>query len=117
MSQILPEWRDDEKRMAISKAIGEYAVGQGYTKEELDTLVDHRSILMLMKAKAYDDVQKKQRIVRSKKVKNKPKVVRSKAKQEKTPSKARKRAAKLERLRDTGHVDDAAEAIFEILEE
>ena len=117
MSQILPEWRDDEKRMAISKAIGEYAVGQGYTKEELDTLVDHRSILMLMKAKAYDDVQKKQRIVRSKKVKNKPKVVRSKAKQEKAPSKARKRAAKLERLRDTGHVDDAAEAIFEILEE
>jgi len=117
MSQILPEWRDDEKRMAISKAIGEYAVGQGYTKEELDTLVDHRSILMLMKAKAYDDVQKKQRIVRSKKVKNKPKVVRSKAKQEKAPSKARKRAAKLERLRDTGHVDDAAEAIFEMLEE
>ena len=57
MSQILPEWRDDEKRMAISKAIGEYAVGQGYTKEELDTLVDHRSILMLMKANAYDDVR------------------------------------------------------------
>ena len=115
MSQILPDWRDDEKRMAISKAIGEYAVGQGYTKEELDTLVDHRSILMLMKAKAYDDVNRKQQTVRSKKVRNKPKVVRSKAKQEKAPSKVRKRTAKLGRLRETGHVDDAADVIFDML--
>ena len=116
MSQILPEWRDDEKRMAISKAIGEYAAGQGYTKEELDTLVDHRSILMLMKAKAYDDVQRKQRSVRSKKVKNKPKVVRSKAKQEKAPSKARKRTAQMKRLRETGKVDDAAEVLFGMMQ-
>ena len=116
MSQILPEWRDDEKRMAISKAIGEYAVGQGYTKEELDTLVDHRSILMLMKAKAYDDVRGKQQAVRSKKVRNKPKVVRSKAKQDKAPSRIRKRTAKLGRLKETGHVDDAADVIFDMLE-
>ena len=116
MSQILPDWRDDEKRMAISKAIGEYAVGQGYTKEELDTLVDHRSILMLMKAKAYDDVRGKEQAVRSKKVRNKPKVVRSKAKQDKAPSKARKRTAKLGRLKETGHVDDAADVIFDMLE-
>ena len=116
MSQILPDWRDDEKRMAISKAIGEYAVGQGYTKEELDTLVDHRSILMLMKAKAYDDVRGKQQAVRSKKVRNKPKVVRSKAKQDKAPSKARKRTAKLGRLKETGHVDDAADLIFDMQE-
>jgi len=116
MSQILPEWRDDEKRMAISKAIGEYAVGQGYTKEELDTLVDHRSILMLMKAKAYDDVRGKQQAVRSKKVRNKPKVVRSKAKQEKAPSKMRKRTAKLGRLKETGHIDDAADLIFDMQE-
>ena len=115
MSQILPEWRDDEKRMAISKAIGEYAVGQGYSQEELDTLVDHRSILMLMKAKAYDDVRGKQQTVRSKKVRNKPKVVRSKAKQETAPSKARKRTAKLGRLKETGHVDDAADVIFDML--
>ena len=116
MSQILPDWRDDEKRMAISKAIGEYAVGQGYTKEELDTLVDHRSILMLMKAKAYDDVRGKQQAVRSKKVRNKPKVVRSKAKQDKAPSRIRKRTAKLGRLKETGHVDDAADVIFDMLE-
>ena len=112
MSQILPDWRDDEKRMAISKAIGEYAVGQGYSQEELDTLVDHRSILMLMKAKAYDDVRGKQQAVRSKKVKNKPKVVRSKAKQEKAPSKTRKRTEQMKRLRETGKVDDAAEVLL-----
>ena len=116
MSQILPEWRDDEKRMAISRAIGEYAIGQGYTKEELDTLVDHRSILMLMKAKAYDDVRGKQQSVRSKKVKNKPKVVRSKAKKDKAPSKSRKRAAQMNRLRETGKVDDAAEVLLGMMQ-
>lgn len=116
MSHILPEWRDDEKRMAISRAIGEYAIGQGYTKEELDTLVDHRSILMLMKAKAYDDVRGKQQSVRSKKVKNKPKVVRSKAKKDKAPSKSRKRAAQMNRLRETGKVDDAAEVLLGMMQ-
>ena len=116
MSQILPDWRDDTKRMAISKAIGEYAIGQGYTQEELDTLVDHRSILMLMKAKAYDDVRGKQHAVRSKKVKNKPKVVRSKAKQDKAPSKARKRTEQMKRLRESGRVDDAAEVLLGMMQ-
>ena len=35
---------------------------KGYTQEELNQLVDHRSILVLMQAKAYEDMQKKQNI-------------------------------------------------------
>ena len=99
-----------------TKDFGYLRILDFYTKEELDTLVDHRSILMLMKAKAYDDIQKKQRTVRSKKVKNKPKVVRSKAKQEKAPSKARKRTAQMKRLRETGKVDDAAEVLLSMMQ-
>jgi hypothetical protein len=69
-----------------------------------------------MKAKAYDDVQGKQQSVRSKKVKNKPKVVRSKAKKDKAPSKSRKRAAQMNRLRETGKVDDAAEVLLGMMQ-
>jgi hypothetical protein len=65
-----------------------------------------------MKAKAYDDVNRKQHSVRSKKVKNKPKVVRSKAKQEKAPTKARKRTAQMKRLKNSGSVDDAVELLM-----
>ena len=112
MSQVIPDWKDDEKRMAISKAVGEYALARGYTQEELNQLIDHRSIIMLMKAKAYEDIQQKQTAVRSKKVKNKPKVVRSKAKKDKVSDSKRTRTAKIGRL-----VDDAADLIFDMLEE
>ena len=117
MSQVIPDWKDDEKRMAISKAVGEYALSRGYTQEELNQLVDHRSIIMLMKAKAYEDIQQKQTAVRSKKVKNKPKVIRSKAKKDKVSDSKRTRTAKIGRLKDTGRVDDAADLIFDMLEE
>ena len=117
MSQAIPDWKDDEKRMAISKAVGEYALARGYTQEELNQLVDHRSIIMLMKAKAYEDIQQKQTAVRSKKVKNKPKVIRSKAKKDKVSDSKRTRTAKIGRLKDTGRVDDAADLIFDMLEE
>ena len=116
MAQIIPDWKDNEKRMAISKAVGEYALARGYTQEELNQLVDHRSIIMLMKAKAYEDIQQKQTAVRSKKVRNKPKVVRSKAKKDKVSDSKRTRTAKIGRLKETGHVDDAADLIFDMLE-
>jgi hypothetical protein len=116
MSQVIPDWKDDEKRMAISKAVGEYALARGYTQEELNQLVDHRSIIMLMKAKAYEDIQQKQTAVRSKKVRNKPKVLRSKAKKDKASTSKRTRIAKIGRLKETGHVDDAADLIFDMLE-
>ena len=117
MSQVIPDWKDDEKRMAISKAVGEYALARGYTQEELNQLIDHRSIIMLMKAKAYEDIQQKQTAVRSKKVKNKPKVGRSKAKKDKASTSKRTRTAKIVRLKESGHVDDAADLIFDMLEE
>ena len=117
MAQVIPDWNDNEKRAAISKAVGEYALARGYTQEELNQLVDHRSIIMLMKAKAYEDIQQKQTSVRSKKVKNKPKVVRSKAKKDKASTSKRTRTAKIGRLKETGHVDDAADLIFDMLEE
>ena len=116
MSQAIPDWKDDEKRMAISKAVGEYALARGYTQEELNQLVDHRSIIMLMKAKAYEDIQQKQTAVRSKKVRNKPKVLRSKAKKDKASTSKRTRTAKIGRLKESGHIDDAADLIFDMLE-
>ena len=116
MSQVIPDWKDDEKRMAISKAVGEYALARGYTQEELNQLVDHRSIIMLMKAKAYEDIQQKQTAVRSKKVRNKPKVLRSKAKKDKASTSKPTRTAKIGRLKESGHIDDAADLIFDMLE-
>ena len=57
-------------------------------------------------------MQKKQNSVRSKKVKNKPKVVRSKAKVNKADTDKAKRAKQMKRLQQTGRAEDAA-GLFE----
>ena len=115
MVSILPEWNDPDTQRAIAKSLSEFALSKGYTQEELSQLVDHRSILVLMQAKAYEDMTRKQHEVRAKKVKNKPKVVKTKAKREKAEVSQGKRKAKLKRLRNTGHVDDAASLLEDLL--
>ncbi len=112
MVQILPEWGEPETQRAIAKSVGEFALSRGYTQEELNQLVDHRSILVLMEAKAFADMQGKQLKARAKKVKNKPKVVRSSAKKEKSDTNKAARTKQMKRLQQTGHLDDAV-SLFE----
>jgi len=108
MVSILPEWNDPNTQKAIAKTVSEFALSKGYTQEELSQLVDHRSILVLMQAKAYEDMTKKQHEIRAKKVKNKPNVIKTKAKRAKGEATTSKRKEKMKRLQSTGHVDDAA---------
>ena len=108
MVSILPEWNDPDTQRAIAKSLSEFALSKGYTQEELSQLVDHRSILVLMQAKAYEDMTRKQHEVRAKKVKNKPNVIKTKAKRGKGEASISKRKEKMKRLQTTGHVDDAA---------
>jgi hypothetical protein len=115
MVSILPEWNDPDTQRAIAKSLSEFALSKGYTQEELSQLVDHRSILVLMQAKAYEDLTRKQHEVRAKKVKNKPKVVKSKAKRNKADASVSKRKEGMKRLRSTGHVDDAALLLEDLL--
>jgi len=112
MVSILPEWAEPDTQRAIAKSIGEFAMSRGYTQEELNQLVDHRSILVLMEAKAFADMQGKQLKARAKKVKNKPKVVRSSAKKEKADISKVVRTKQMKRLQETGRVQDAA-GLFE----
>jgi len=114
MVSILPEWNDPDTQRAIAKTVSEFALTKGYTQEELSQLVDHRSILVLMQAKAYEDMTRKQHEVRAKKVKNKPNVVKTKAKRGKEEASTSKRREKMKRLQSTGHVDDAASLLEDL---
>ena len=103
--EALPEWGDPEKRKDLSSNLQSYAKEQGFTAEELNSLVDHRSVLVLLKAQKYDQLQKSD--VKSKKLKNKPNVIRSGTGTTSKVSSKSKRAAKMKRLQSSGHVDDA----------
>jgi len=116
MASILPEWNDPEKRRGIANEVKSFALSKGYTQEELSQLVDHRSILVLMQAKAWEDDQIRLRGIKGKKIKNKPKVVKSGKGEVKAENRKSKYNAKMKNLRDTGHINDAVSMIEDLLQ-
>ena len=106
MVEQLPEWADQEERTKISADIKNYATSKGFTNDELSVLSDHRYLLTLMKAMKYDSLQSSD--IKSKKLKNKPKVVRAGKGKEKSQTDSKVKAARMKRLRGTGHIDDAS---------
>jgi len=109
----VPEWKDKETRQELTKNLREYATGQGFSPEEISSLIDHRSLIVLMKAQKYDAMQNSD--VKSKKLKNKPKVVRSGTGTTSKATSKSKRAAKMKRLQSSGHVDDAVSILEDMM--
>ena len=108
--EAVPEWADSEKRTKLASELTSYASDQGFTQEELKELIDHRSMIVLMKAQKYDALQKSD--IKAKKLKNKPKVVRSGKGSTKKSDVKSKRIASMKRLKQTGRAEDAA-SLFE----
>ncbi len=109
--EAVPEWNNKEKRDKMAGDLSSYALEQGFSKEELQQLIDHRSMIVLMKAQKYDALQKSD--VKSKKLKNKPKVIRAgKGTNKKSDTAKAKRIASMKRLKESGHVDDSV-SLFE----
>ena len=113
--EAVPEWADSEKRTKLASELTSYASDQGFTQEELKELIDHRSMIVLMKAQKYDALQKSG--VKAKKLKNKPKVVRSgKGGVKKTDKDRSKRIASMKRLKESGHVNDSVSLLEDFVD-
>jgi hypothetical protein len=108
----IPEWGEPEKQKELAADVRKYALGQGFSEEELSSLVDHRSVLVLMKAAKFDAMDNAD--IKSRKLKNKPKVIRSGKGKTKGENSKSKRTAKMKRLRSSGHVDDAASILEDL---
>ena len=104
--EVLPEWGDPEKQRELGVEIRDYARTQGFADKEISDLIDHRSVLVLRKSMLYDKLNASD--IKSKKLKNKPRVVRSGKGASKSTEKRSIRAKSMKRLQQTGHVDDAA---------
>jgi hypothetical protein len=112
LADLIPEFKDTESRPHLQKSIREYSYNQGYTKEEIDNLIDSRSVNVLLKAMRYDEMQKAD--VKSKKVKNKPKMAKAGTKRNpKTDTKRRRNAEMSNQLKSSGKVADAAKMMEE----
>ena len=112
--EALPEWGEPEKQKELATNLQSYAKEQGFTAEELNSLVDHRSVLVLLKAQKYDQLQKSN--VKSRKLKNKPKVIRAGTGATTRKTDKSKRTAQMKRLQGSGHIDDASALLEDFID-
>jgi hypothetical protein len=112
MVEIIPQWGDPKIKAEIAGGLRDFALSKGFSAEEVSQLADHRSVLVLLQAKAFEEMQSKTQNIKAKKTKNKPKVAKSGKGNDKKESTSRKRNAQMKRLQATGHVDDSV-SLFE----
>lgn len=110
----LPEWSDPRKQAAMALELQSYASEQGFSKEELDGLIDHRSILVLRKAMLYDKANSSEIV--KKKLKGKPKVIKSGSGKGRKSIDSEKRSASMKRLKQSGRPEDAANLLEAFVE-
>ena len=114
--QAIPEWSDPAKATAEKAALAKYAQETfGYTAEDLAQVYDHRIMVILKKAAAYDAVvtKGKDRITAKQEA---PKVLKPGNRPAAPAAAPQKKAAReaFNRVAKTGRVEDAARAIMNL---
>lgn len=113
----VPEWVDDDRRSEETERLVQYAqTTYGWTPDELADIVDHRPVVILRKAMLYDEAQKKgDEVRRTTKKKDTAPTLKPGNRNTSKPKPGKKQAEKAKsRLRQSGSVGDAAEALFNI---
>ena len=113
MVQRLPEWNDPDKGPKLKQNIKSFAVKKGFTPQEVDTLIDARSVDVLHKAMLYENLLEAK--ISNKKVKVVPKVQKPGTPATKGEISSDKVKAQRARLRKTGHVNDAKSVIESLM--
>lgn len=113
LAQKLPIYADKEKGADFVKNLTNYAKEIGYTDQEINMLVDHRSVIMLANAYRYDKLKKAN--LKNKKVTKVSKVVSSSSAKVQDENEVSKRMkSKKATLKRTGKVNDAVSVLQEL---
>ena len=113
LTQKLPIYADKEKGADFVKNLTNYAKEIGYTDQEINMLVDHRSVIMLANAYRYDKLKKAN--LKNKKVTKVSRVVSSSSPKIQDDSDVAKRMkSKKANLKKTGKVNDAVSVLREM---
>lgn len=59
LHKAIPEWKDPVIMQKEKADILEYALGLGYSQDEMNQVIDHRAVVLLRKARAYDEAKSK----------------------------------------------------------
>lgn len=106
----LPEWKDEKLATEGKLNIAKYLQAEGFTSEEIGGIYDHRHVLMIEKARKYDELLKNKEAAVKKVEKAPPKVERPGSQNDAKPAKEA-----MQRLKKTGRMDDAVAAISQLM--
>lgn len=111
----LPEWRSPDVARKEQEALIAYGSSLGFSEDELANLYDHRAVLILQKARLYDEAQAKGKTVLKEKTVTTP-TLKPGARTPSAKPKAAVQAAR-ERFQKSHHPRDAAALIEHLLED
>ena len=107
LSVKVPEMNHPEKGSEFKKQMRNYLSSVGFNNQEIDSVYDHRYVLLVKDAMNYRNLQKAKPEIKKKAV-NAPKVVKGGVSKSKGQQQAEVRRQQLSKLRKTGKVADAA---------
>jgi hypothetical protein len=113
LSKRLPEWNDPDKGPKLKQNIKRFAMDKGFTEEEVNSLIDARSVDVLHKAMLYENLLATK--ISKKKTKVVPKVTKPGTGTTKGDVMSEKTAQLKRRAKSTGKVDDAAKLIESLM--
>jgi len=110
LARAIPDFGDADKAPKMKERLLKQGVNEGYTADEMSSIVDHRAMKVLHKAMLYDQIMAGKGTVEAKLKKARPLI---KAGAKKQPDSASKKQAKrMSQLKKSGSVADAAALLF-----
>ena len=112
--EAVPEWRDEQVAAREKAEMAEFARGLGFSEQELSSIYDHRTVLVLRKAYLYDRAQQQKPRLQAEAQQRRvaPKVAPAGGAVRKEIAPVQK---SIKRLAQTGSVKDAAAVFARIL--
>ena len=114
VATLIPEFADPAKASRMKSDMRSYLTKLGYNDKEISSVYDSRQVVLIKDAMAYDKL-KKSNVKVTKKVAQAPKVVKPGTTKTKTEVAAKQRRDKLNHLKKTGGVRDAAKVFRDFL--
>lgn len=113
--ELMPVFGDEQKAPKLMKDIGEFAMKQGYTEQEVNMVVDHRAVKTLHDAMKYNQLLEKKGL-RDKKVKPANRVVSSEGKNNtRSTDKQMRVNDRMKKLQKSGNIKDAQKVLSAML--
>ena len=107
LQMALPDLADPKQGPKLARAIKNYALESGLSDKEASNITDHRLIVMLNKARQFDELSQSSLTAAKKKISKSPKnVARAGQPSSKAEQNSAKRSQARARLKSSGSVDD-----------